>query len=138
MRPLLRKLATSAVTLAVVGMTSATVLADDVEMTVRANEPGDNISRYIYGSFAEHLGRGIYEGIWVGEDSPIPNTNGFRDDVVGALKKLKMPVLRWPGGRTHTAVSRWQDFYHLCGQRVLGTQLQTRHADLPGRQPTQG
>ena len=98
MRPLLRKLATSAVTLAVVGMTSATVLADDVEMTVRANEPGDNISRYIYGSFAEHLGRGIYEGIWVGEDSPIPNTNGFRDDVVGALKKLKMPVLRWPGG----------------------------------------
>ena len=41
---------------------------------------------------------GIYEGIWVGEDSGIPNTNGFRDDVIAALKKLEIPVIRWPGG----------------------------------------
>jgi len=52
----------------------------------------------VYGHFAEHLGRCIYEGFWVGEDSEIPNTRGIRDDVVNALKELKIPVLRWPGG----------------------------------------
>ncbi|MGG3940988.1 alpha-N-arabinofuranosidase [Peribacillus psychrosaccharolyticus] len=56
------------------------------------------INRNIYGHFAEHLGKGIYEGIWVGEDSPIPNTNGIRNDVVKALKQINIPVLRWPGG----------------------------------------
>lgn len=56
------------------------------------------INRNIYGHFSEHLGRCIYEGIWVGEDSPIPNTNGIRRDVVEALKNIKIPVLRWPGG----------------------------------------
>lgn len=56
------------------------------------------ISRHIYGHFSEHLGRCIYEGIWVGEDSPIPNTKGIRNDVVEALKHIKIPVLRWPGG----------------------------------------
>jgi len=56
------------------------------------------ISRHIYGHFAEHLGRCIYEGIWVGEDSPIPNTRGMRNDVLGALQRLAMPNLRWPGG----------------------------------------
>ncbi len=56
------------------------------------------ISRHIYGHFSEHLGRCIYEGIWVGEDSPIPNTGGYRDDVLSALRAMKVPVLRWPGG----------------------------------------
>ncbi|WP_150275201.1 alpha-N-arabinofuranosidase [Paenibacillus tepidiphilus] len=56
------------------------------------------IDRNIYGHFSEHLGRCIYEGIWVGEDSPIPNTKGIRNDVVEALKEIKIPVLRWPGG----------------------------------------
>lgn len=56
------------------------------------------INKNIYGHFAEHLGRCIYEGIWVGEDSPIPNTHGIRNDVLEALKKIKIPVLRWPGG----------------------------------------
>jgi len=77
----------------------AAVAADNLfELTVRADQPGETISRYLYGQFAEHLGRGIYEGIWVGEDSDIPNTNGFRDDVVAALKELEIPVIRWPGG----------------------------------------
>lgn len=71
---------------------------DAIELRVRADQPGDQISRYLYGQFAEHLGRGIYEGIWVGEDSGIPNTRGFRDDVIGALKELEIPVIRWPGG----------------------------------------
>src|SRR5690606_27773714 len=56
------------------------------------------INRNIYGHFAEHLGRCIYEGIWVGKDSPIPNTKGIRNDVLAALKNLMVPVLRWPGG----------------------------------------
>ena len=56
------------------------------------------INKNIYGHFAEHLGRCIYGGIWVGEDSPIPNTRGIRNDVVKALRDMKIPVLRWPGG----------------------------------------
>lgn len=56
------------------------------------------IPKEIYGQFAEHLGSCIYGGLWVGEDSPIPNTKGYRNDVLEALRKLKVPVLRWPGG----------------------------------------
>jgi alpha-L-arabinofuranosidase len=58
----------------------------------------DKISRHIYGHFAEHLGRCIYGGIWVGQESLIPNTHGIRNDVVNALKGLDIPNLRWPGG----------------------------------------
>ena len=58
----------------------------------------NQISEDIYGHFAEHLGRCIYEGIFVGKDSDIPNTNGMRNDVLGALQELEIPVLRWPGG----------------------------------------
>ncbi|MCJ8164397.1 alpha-N-arabinofuranosidase [Pontibacter sp. E15-1] len=62
-------------------------------------KPEQVISRHIYGHFAEHLGRSIYGGFYVGEDNTaIPNTNGVRNDVVDALKKLKIPNLRWPGG----------------------------------------
>lgn len=56
------------------------------------------ICKDIYGHFSEHLGRCIYGGIWVGKDSPIPNINGMRLDVINALKEMKIPVLRWPGG----------------------------------------
>lgn len=57
-----------------------------------------HINKEIYGNFSEHLGRCIYEGLYVGEDSEIPNVNGMRKDVVEALKGVKLPVLRWPGG----------------------------------------
>ncbi len=67
-------------------------------LTLHADQPGTVINRNIYGQFSEHLGRCIYEGIWVGEDSTIPNTRGIRNDVVSALKALNVPVLRWPGG----------------------------------------
>ena len=60
--------------------------------------PGATISRHLYGHFAEHLGRCIYGGFYVGEDSEIPNTRGIRDDVVEALRALQIPNLRWPGG----------------------------------------
>ncbi|QMU30867.1 alpha-N-arabinofuranosidase [Adhaeribacter radiodurans] len=56
------------------------------------------INKHIYGHFAEHLGACIYGGFYVGENSKIPNTNGVRNDVVAALKNLKIPNLRWPGG----------------------------------------
>lgn len=56
------------------------------------------IAPEIYGHFSEHLGRCIYEGLYVGENSDIPNVNGMRTDVVEALKEMKIPVLRWPGG----------------------------------------
>lgn len=57
-----------------------------------------HIAPEIYGQFSEHLGRCIYDGVYVGEDSEIPNKNGMRKDVVDALRALKLPVLRWPGG----------------------------------------
>jgi alpha-L-arabinofuranosidase len=67
-------------------------------LAIRLDQPRSVINRNIYGQFAEHLGRLIYEGLWVGEASPIPNTRGLRNDVVAALKELDVPVLRWPGG----------------------------------------
>ena len=68
------------------------------KLVIHADQSGATIDKNIYGQFSEHLGHCIYEGIWVGEDSPIPNTRGIRNDVVAALKKIKVPVLRWPGG----------------------------------------
>lgn len=67
-------------------------------IVINADIEKGKINKNIYGHFAEHLGRCIYEGIWVGEDSEIPNTNGIRNDVLEALKNIQIPVLRWPGG----------------------------------------
>jgi alpha-L-arabinofuranosidase len=58
----------------------------------------DKIDKNVYGHFAEHLGRCIYDGFWVGEDSDIPNIRGMRTDIIEALKRIKAPVIRWPGG----------------------------------------
>ena len=73
-------------------------MAAQGKVTVRADADSFQISRHIYGHFAEHLGRCVYEGLWVGEKSSIPNTRGIRNDVVAALKELSIPNLRWPGG----------------------------------------
>ena len=70
----------------------------NIELTADLDATGAPIAPAIYGHFAEHLGRGIYEGIWVGPDSDIPNTNGYRQDVLDALIELDVPVVRWPGG----------------------------------------
>src|SRR5690242_7191832 len=77
---------------------AATASAAEVGLTLDAARPGPVISKYVYGQFAEHLGTGIYGGLWVGPDSRIPNTRGWRNDVVGALKALHVPLVRWPGG----------------------------------------
>ena len=65
---------------------------------VNANHRKSRIHPEIYGHFSEHLGRCIYNGIYVGEDSPVPNTHGIRNDVAEALRAIRIPVLRWPGG----------------------------------------
>jgi alpha-L-arabinofuranosidase len=68
------------------------------KITIRADQGKTRINRHIYGHFAEHLGRCIYDGFWVGEESSIPNIRGIRNDIVDALRKLHIPNLRWPGG----------------------------------------
>ncbi|MFZ5897118.1 MAG: alpha-N-arabinofuranosidase [Myxococcota bacterium] len=80
----------------------------DVHARLNAAEPGPHLSRHLYGHFAEHLGRCIYEGVWVGEDSPIANRRGMRNDVLHALKEIRVPVLRWPGG-CFADEYHWQD-----------------------------
>jgi len=76
--------------------------------TIDAAAPGTRIAPEIYGQFAEQLGSGINGGIWVGENSPIPNIRGYRTDVVEALKDLHVPVVRWPGG-CYADIYHWRD-----------------------------
>jgi alpha-N-arabinofuranosidase len=71
---------------------------DKVKISVDVSKTGPKIDRNLFGQFAEHLGHGVYEGIWVGPDSKIPNTRGIRNDVVAALKAIRVPNVRWPGG----------------------------------------
>jgi alpha-N-arabinofuranosidase len=72
--------------------------AGTATVAIQGNQPGPTYDRRIFTQFAEHLGNGIYEGLWVGKNSKIPNTNGFRNDVIAALRNLNVPVIRWPGG----------------------------------------
>ena len=86
----------------VAGTVSLFLLAGQVSAQTRIVLQADNgtekINKHIYGHFAEHLGHCIYGGFYVGDTSSIPNTNGVRNDIIDALKKLKVPNLRWPGG----------------------------------------
>ncbi len=93
MHPLLVRFA-----LITVALIAPVIVDEKVELSVDASKAGAKIDRNIFGQFAEHLGHGIYEGIWVGPDSTIPNTRGIRNDVVAALKAIKVPNVRWPGG----------------------------------------
>src|SRR4051812_38196792 len=81
-----------------VAATASAQPAPFAEMVVHGDRAGPQVNRQIFGQFAEHLGLGIYEGIWVGEGSRIPNIRGYRKDVVEALQALKVPMIRWPGG----------------------------------------
>ena len=97
-------------------------------LTINADLGKHTISKHIYGHFSEHLGRCIYGGYWVGEDSPVPDQRGVRTDIVAALKKIKIPNLRWPGGC-------FADEYHWMdgiGPRDKRPTLVNTHW-LPGR-----
>jgi alpha-N-arabinofuranosidase len=87
-------------------------------VTIRADRPGAQINPDIFGQFAEHLGHGIYGGVWVGKDSSIPNTDGYRNDVVAALKDLHVPVIRWPGG-CFADEYHWRDGVGPAAQRPV-------------------
>ena len=94
-QPLLRAL----LFVALGSFTAATAAeGDSIRLTIDTARPGARIDRNIFGQFAEHLGRGLYEGVWVGPESKIPNARGIRNDVVAALKAIKVPNVRWPGG----------------------------------------
>jgi alpha-L-arabinofuranosidase len=73
-------------------------IPSSARVVIDLDVPGPTINRHLYGHFAEHLGRCIYGGFYVGEDSAIPNEGGIRLDVVEALRALNIPNLRWPGG----------------------------------------
>jgi len=77
-------------------MVKAQTTKINIDLTNTAADP--TISKYIYSHFAEHLGHCIYGGFYVGDTSKIPNTAGVRNDVIAALRKMKIPALRWPGG----------------------------------------
>ena len=86
-------------TIVVLALTAPTAAsAQDAQATLRLNEGKQKIYKEIYGQFAEHLGTCIYGGLWVGPQSHIANTDGYRNDVLHALQELHVPVLRWPGG----------------------------------------
>lgn len=77
---------------------SAPLIAQNNRLIIESDKGETTINRHIYGHFSEHLGRCIYGGYWVGEDSSVPNTRGIRNDIVEALKDVGIPNLRWPGG----------------------------------------
>ena len=80
-------------------LTFSQIIPAQNQIFIQADSGKNIISRHIYGHFSEHLGRCIYGGFYVGEkNTVIPNKNGVRLDIVEALKKLKVPNLRWPGG----------------------------------------
>jgi alpha-L-arabinofuranosidase len=96
---MIKRIATTAL---VVALALPAALSAQQRMVVRADMGQDTINRHIYGHFAEHLGRMIYDGVWV------QNANGewgYRDDVIQALKGIQIPNLRWPGGC-------FADYYH--------------------------
>jgi alpha-N-arabinofuranosidase len=87
------------------------------QFVVITNNPGPVISKDIYGHFSEHLGRCIYEGLWVGLNSKIPNTYGIRNDVLFALREIRVPNLRWPGG-CFADTYHWRDGIGPQGKRA--------------------
>lgn len=81
-----------------VSTTSLAAPASSTVLAIDTDNAGPIVNRDIFGQFVEMLGDGVYDGIWVGKDSRIPNVRGIRSDVVSALRELHVPVVRWPGG----------------------------------------
>jgi alpha-N-arabinofuranosidase len=109
----------------------STMSSGTAKVTVVTDESYGTISPRLHGHFAEHLGRCVYDGLWVGPDSDIPNEGGWRSDVVAALKAMTIPLLRWPGGCFADSY-HWRDgigpadkrprtFAESCGETVVET-----------------
>ena len=109
-------------TIAAVGVGAAFAFgahAREVSVVIDAAKAGPVINKNVYGQFAEHLGTGIYGGLWVGPESAIPNTRGWRNDVLGALKALHVPLVRWPGG-CFADEYHWKDGIGPRASRAVG------------------
>jgi alpha-L-arabinofuranosidase len=120
----LMKLASIVLVGSIILSTNVPVLSQNkIQLSIDVATPGARIDRNIFGQFAEHLGNGVYEGIWVGPDSKIPNTRGIRNDVVAALRALKVPNVRWPGGC-------FADEYHW--RKGIGTRAVTLNPNWGG------
>jgi alpha-N-arabinofuranosidase len=91
----------------------------DTTLIIRADAPIGVISPRLYGHFAEHLGRCCYDGLWVGAGrGDIPQQNGFRSDVLAALRALPTPLLRWPGG-CYADHYHWRDGIGPAAERPI-------------------
>ena len=88
----------AAVLILAAAATAAAAPPIEARLTVTQDAAGPRIEPTVYGHFVEHAGTGVYGGLWVGPESKIPNTRGWRNDVVQALKRVGVPVMRWPGG----------------------------------------
>jgi len=109
----------AALGLVLLGFAGTPVVAQESATgSVRGDTPGPIYDRHIFTQFAEHLGNGIYGGLWVGPSSKIPNTRGFRNDVVTALKRLGVPMIRWPGG-CFADEYHWREGIGLQAQRPV-------------------
>ena len=120
----------------------------NVKLTLNPRDRKSKINKEIYSNFSEHLGRCIYDGIYVGENSDIPNIEGYRKDVVEAFRQLKLPVLRWPGG-CFADEYHWKDgigdkpqrkgvvnnWGHVSEDNSFGTHEFLRFCELVGCQP---
>ncbi|MBC8104892.1 MAG: alpha-N-arabinofuranosidase [Cytophagales bacterium] len=115
-------------------------MASTTTVTVVMNEEMGTISPRLHGHFAEHLGRCVYDGLWVGLDSPVPNEGGWRRDAIAALKAMTVPMLRWPGGCFADSY-HWRDgigptsrrprtLAESCGERVVETNAVGTHEFL--------
>jgi alpha-N-arabinofuranosidase len=119
-----------------------------IKLSVDLSAPRAEIAPEVYGQFIEHTGNVIYDGIWVGEGSPIPNVRGIRKDVVDALRRLEVPLLRWPGG-CFADQYNWRDgigprelrpkrfvsFYNEVENNAFGTHEFLDFAELIGAKP---
>lgn len=100
----------------------------DARIEVFANEPNALISPNIYGQFTEHIGGVIYDGVWVGEGSKIPNSYGIRAELVEYLKKIHVPIIRWPGGCFADSYD-WRDGVGPAAQRPVRTNFWETNPD---------
>src|SRR5947207_12931993 len=100
---------------------SRLAFAADAEIVLSPGDAGALISPHIYGHFIEHLGGVIYDGVWVGPNSSIPNVNGIRKQFVDDMKRIGAPNLRWPGGCLPMAITGVMGLARRQGVRALTT-----------------